>query len=146
MQFTAETLTRYAEQLQTLYPFTASSIVEVKEENESMLTVTGRNGIQDFLEKACNKTYTINGKSERLIDPTVHTDTKINQYNDAQLVSYQAAVIIDPSNNFKPLTITVVGIFYFPKIICCQNANICSNMYTNKCSCIKYRKGNSLCQ
>lgn len=67
---------------------------EVKEESdEIMLTVTGRNAIRDLLKKARNKTYTINGKSEPLIDPTVHTDAKINQYSDVQLLSYQAAVI-----------------------------------------------------
>ncbi len=32
-------------------------------------------------------------KSEPVINPAVHTDAKINQYNDTQLLSYQAAVI-----------------------------------------------------
>ena len=75
-------------------PAPSKPVINAKEESEEiMLTVTGRNAIRDLLKKARNKTYTINGKSEPLIDPTVHTDAKINQYNDAQLLSYQAAVI-----------------------------------------------------
>lgn len=67
---------------------------EVKEESdEDMLTETGRNEIRGLLKKARNQTCTINGKSEPLINPTVHTDAKINQYSDVQLLSYQAAVI-----------------------------------------------------
>ena len=67
---------------------------EVKEESgEIMLTETGRNEIRGLLKKARNKTYTINGKDEPVINPAIHTDAKINQYNDAQLLSYQAAVI-----------------------------------------------------
>ncbi|MER2089497.1 MAG: N-acetylmuramoyl-L-alanine amidase [Sporosarcina sp.] len=64
-----------------------------KEMKEIMLTETGRKEIRNILKKARNKTYMDNGKSVPVIDPTVHTDSKINQYNDAQLLSYQAAVI-----------------------------------------------------
>ena len=63
------------------------------ESDESMLTETGRKEIRDLLKKARDKTYVVNGKSEPIINPTIHTDAKINQYNDAQLLSYQAAII-----------------------------------------------------
>lgn len=67
---------------------------EVKEESdEIMLTETGRNEIRGLLKKARNKTYMVNGKNEPVIDPVIHTDAKINQYSDTQLLSYQAAVI-----------------------------------------------------
>lgn len=66
----------------------------IKEESEEiMLNETGRKEIRALLKKARNKTYTVNGKSVPLIDPAFHTDAKINQYNDAQLLSYQAAII-----------------------------------------------------
>lgn len=74
-------------------PANSVKSIDMKESEEIMLTATGRNAIRDLLKKARNKMYTVNGKSEPLIDPNVHTDAKINQYNDAQLVSYQAAVI-----------------------------------------------------
>lgn len=64
-----------------------------KEMNEIMLTETGRSAIRDLLKKARVQTCTVNGKSEPLINPDVHTDSKINQYSDIQLLSYQAAVI-----------------------------------------------------
>ncbi|WP_339216308.1 N-acetylmuramoyl-L-alanine amidase [Solibacillus sp. FSL W8-0372] len=67
---------------------------DLKEESgEIMLTETGRNEIRDLLKKARKLTFTVNGKSEPLINPTVHTDAKINQYTDKQLLSYQAAII-----------------------------------------------------
>lgn len=67
---------------------------ETKEESEEiMLSETGRKEIRTLLKKARNKTYTVNGKSVPLIDPTFHTDAKIDKYTDAQLLSYQAAVI-----------------------------------------------------
>lgn len=64
-----------------------------EESDEIMLTETGRIAIRSLLKKARNKTYMVNGKSEPVIDPAVHTDANINQYSDVQLVSYQAAVI-----------------------------------------------------
>lgn len=67
---------------------------ETKEESdEIMLNETGRKEIRALLKKARTKTYQVNGKEVPIIDPTFHTDAKINQYNDAQLLSYQAAVI-----------------------------------------------------
>lgn len=64
-----------------------------KESDEIMLTETGRMEIRNLLKKARLKTYTVNGKSVPIIDQSIHTDAKINQYSDTQLLSYQAAVI-----------------------------------------------------
>lgn len=75
-------------------PAPSKPAIKAKEESdEIMLSETGRNAIRDLLKKARNKTYMVNGKSVPIIDPAIHTDEKISQYNDAQLVSYQAAVI-----------------------------------------------------
>lgn len=69
-------------------------VTETKEESdEIMLSETGRMEIRNLLKKARLKTYTVNGKSIPIIDPSIHTDAKINHYSDTQLLSYQAAVI-----------------------------------------------------
>lgn len=68
----------------TLKPSTTSSTVEDKEEDESMLTETGRIAIRELIKKARDK---------KLISETAHTDAKIAQYTDKQLLSYQAAII-----------------------------------------------------
>lgn len=65
----------------------------VKESEEIMLTETGREEIRALMRKARNKIQVVNGKEEPVINPTIHTDAKINQYTDVQLLSYQAAVI-----------------------------------------------------
>ena len=64
-----------------------------EESGEIMLTETGRKEIRGLLKKARTKTYLVNGKEIPIIDPSVHTDLKIEQYSDVQLISYQAAVI-----------------------------------------------------
>lgn len=53
-------------------------------DDEVMLTETGRDEIRALLKKARDK---------GVISAGVHTDAKINQYSDVQLLSYQAAVI-----------------------------------------------------
>ncbi|WP_342575524.1 N-acetylmuramoyl-L-alanine amidase [Solibacillus sp. FSL K6-1781] len=53
-------------------------------DDEVMLTETGRNEIRALLKKARDK---------GVISADAHTDAKINQYSDVQLLSYQAAVI-----------------------------------------------------
>lgn len=53
-------------------------------DEEVMLTETGRGEIRALLKKARDK---------GIISAEVHTDAKINQYSDIQLLSYQAAVI-----------------------------------------------------
>ena len=58
-----------------------------------MLNKTGRTEIRTLLKKARTKTYQVNRKEVPIIDPSIHTDSKIEQYSDAQLLSYQAAVI-----------------------------------------------------
>lgn len=62
---------------------------------EAILTPTGRAEIRALIKKARNKKYIPGGQSKEvpLIDPTVHIDTKINNYSDAELLSYQAAVV-----------------------------------------------------
>lgn len=65
----------------------------IKESDEIMLTETGRKEIRGLLKKARDKTYMVNGKNEPIINPDIHTDAKINQYSDIQLLSYQAAII-----------------------------------------------------
>ena len=64
-----------------------------EESDEIMLTETGRIAIRELLKKARNKTCIVNGKSENIINPAVHTDKAIAAYTDVQLLSYQAAVI-----------------------------------------------------
>ena len=49
-----------------------------------MLTETGRNEIRALMRKARDK---------GIINVEVHTDARINQYSDVQLLSYQAAII-----------------------------------------------------
>ena len=72
----------------------AAPTTDIKGESGTMiLTETGRNAIRELLKKARNQTCTVNGKNEPLINPSIHTDAKINQYSDVQLLSYQAAVI-----------------------------------------------------
>lgn len=53
-------------------------------DEEFMLTKTGREEIRALMRKARDK---------GIINADVHTDTKINQYSDSQLISYQAAII-----------------------------------------------------
>lgn len=48
------------------------------------LNKTGRAEIRTLLKKA---------RSRGIIDKTIHTDSKINEYTDTELISYQAAVI-----------------------------------------------------
>lgn len=72
--------------------FSSSNPIETKEEAVIMLTETGREEIRALIRKARNKTYTVNGKEEPVINPTIHTDAKISQYSDVQLLSYQAAI------------------------------------------------------
>lgn len=62
-------------------------------EDTVMLNGTGREEIRALLKKARNRTYKVNSQDKPIIDPNVHTDAKINAYTDAQLLSYQAAVI-----------------------------------------------------
>ena len=50
----------------------------------TILNDTGRKEIRELLKKARDK---------GIIDAKVHTDAKINAYDDVQLLSYQAAVI-----------------------------------------------------
>lgn len=66
-----------------------------KEEVEALLTPTGRAEIHTLLKKARNKKYIPEGQTKEvsLIDPAIHTDTKIDAYTDAELLSYQAAVV-----------------------------------------------------
>jgi len=61
-----------------------SSTPTEKEETKVFLNETGRAEIRELLKKARN---------EGIIDAKVHTDAKINAYDDVQLLSYQAAVI-----------------------------------------------------
>lgn len=62
---------------------------------EAILTPTGRAEIRALLKKARNKNYIPEGKTKEvpLIDSSIHTDAKINAYSDAELLSYQAAVV-----------------------------------------------------
>lgn len=53
-------------------------------EDEVMLTETGRIEIRALMRKA---------RGKGIISAAVHTDAKINQYTDVQLLSYQAAII-----------------------------------------------------
>lgn len=53
-------------------------------DDEVMLTETGRDEIRALLKKARDK---------GVISADAHTDAKINQYSDVQLLSYQAAII-----------------------------------------------------
>lgn len=64
-----------------------------KVSDKIMLTETGRIAIRELLKKARTQTCTVNGKSEHVINPSVHTDKAIAAYTDVQLLSYQAAVI-----------------------------------------------------
>lgn len=68
----------------SLKPSTTITTAEDNEEDESMLTETGRIAIRELIKKARNK---------KLISETAHTDAKIAQYTDKQLLSYQAAII-----------------------------------------------------
>ncbi|MFJ7951516.1 N-acetylmuramoyl-L-alanine amidase [Lysinibacillus sp. NPDC096418] len=74
-------------------PSTSSPVEEKKEEVKmEFLNETGRAEIRALLKKARNKTYVVEGKTKNIIDPSTHTDAKINAYTDVQLLSYQAAV------------------------------------------------------
>lgn len=65
-----------------------------KEETKVLLNETGRKEIRELLKKARNKKYeNSKGETKPLIDPTIHTDTKIANYSDVELLSYQAAVV-----------------------------------------------------
>lgn len=58
---------------------------DIKEESdEDMLTDTGRIAIRELIKKARDKD---------LVSKTAHTDVKIAQYTDKQLLSYQAAIV-----------------------------------------------------
>ncbi|MFY0742994.1 hypothetical protein AB1K09_10705 [Solibacillus silvestris] len=49
-----------------------------------MLTETGRIAIRELIKKA---------REKDIISKTAHTDAKIAQYTDKQLLSYQAAIM-----------------------------------------------------
>lgn len=55
-----------------------------EESDEIMLTETGRIAIRELIKKARDK---------GIISETTHTDAKIAQYTDKQLLSYQAAIV-----------------------------------------------------
>lgn len=55
-----------------------------KESDEILLTDTGRDEIRALMRKA---------REKGIINAEVHTDARINQYSDVQLLSYQAAII-----------------------------------------------------
>lgn len=75
--------------------FNKTEQIKNEKEVEILLTPTGRVEIRALLKKARNKKYIPEGQTKEvpLIDPSFHTDEKINAYSDAELVSYQAAVI-----------------------------------------------------
>ena len=74
--------------------YTTNQPVQKEEEKDmALLNDTGRQEIREMLKKARTKTYMQNGVEVLLINPTIHTDAKINAYTDQQLLSYQAAVI-----------------------------------------------------
>lgn len=68
----------------TLTPKPPSENTNTAGDDEIMLTETGRDEIRALLKKA---------REKGVISAGVHTDAKINQYSDIQLLSYQAAVI-----------------------------------------------------
>lgn len=59
------------------------------ESDEEMLTETGRIAIRELIKKARDK---------ELISKTAHTDAKIAEYTDKQLLSYQAAIVNNTFN------------------------------------------------
>lgn len=61
----------------------------IEEREEDMLTETGRNAIRELIKKARDK---------GIISKTAHTDAKIAQYTDKQLLSYQAAIVNNTFN------------------------------------------------
>lgn len=75
--------------------YSLDDVKNKKEEVKALLTPTGRTEIRALIKKARNKIYIPEGKTKEvpLIDPAIHTDAKINAYSDAELLSYQAAVI-----------------------------------------------------
>ena len=68
-------------------------VQEEEEKSMTLLNETGRQEIRELLKKARMKTYLLNGVEVPIINPTIHTDAKINAYTDQQLLSYQAAII-----------------------------------------------------
>lgn len=78
-----------------IMPSAPSSVENQKEDVKvsQSLNETGRKEIRALLKKARNKTYKVDGKDVPIIDPKIHTDSKIDSYTDEQLLSYQAAVI-----------------------------------------------------
>lgn len=56
----------------------------IEESEEDMLTETGRIAIWELIKKA---------REKGIISNTAHTDAKIAQYTDKQLLSYQAAIM-----------------------------------------------------
>ena len=73
----------------TVTPKPPTEITNSTGDDEVMLTETGREEIRALMRKARDKA---------IISSTIHTDPKINQYSDVQLLSYQAAII---NRNFK---------------------------------------------
>lgn len=63
-----------------------------KESDEIILNETGRMEIRTLLKKAHTKTYQVNGEEVSIINPSI-PNSKIEQYSDAQLLSYQVAII-----------------------------------------------------
>lgn len=61
----------------------------IEESEEEMLTETGRNAIRELIKKA---------REKGIISKTAHTDAKIAQYTDKQLLSYQAAIVNNTFN------------------------------------------------
>lgn len=68
----------------TVTPKPPIEITNSTGDDEVMLTETGREEIRALMRKARDK---------GIISATIHTDPKINQYSDVQLLSYQAAII-----------------------------------------------------
>ncbi|MER2121878.1 MAG: N-acetylmuramoyl-L-alanine amidase [Solibacillus sp.] len=68
----------------TVTPKPPTEITNSTGDDEVMLTETGREEIRALMRKARDK---------GIISATIHTDPKINQYSDVQLLSYQAAII-----------------------------------------------------
>lgn len=68
----------------TVTPKPPTEITNPTGDDEVMLTETGREEIRALMRKARDK---------GIISAIIHTDPKINQYSDVQLLSYQAAII-----------------------------------------------------
>lgn len=83
-----------AKELAAFIGYTLNNHLPIEgEKSMELLNDTGRQEIRALLKKARNKTYYLNGKEVPLINPSIHTDAKIDAYTDQQLLSYQAAII-----------------------------------------------------